>query len=120
MARRSPRAMQCGRVSRRAGRKAMTNAPLRTILIVGGGLAGWLSAAVLSKALSPKQFSIRIVDAPPTGLESLDGGEAGLPAMTELHALLGVSEAAFVREGGACFSLGAAYEDWPRPGVRSF
>jgi tryptophan halogenase len=98
----------------------MADASLRNILIVGGGLAGWMSAAVLSKVLSPRQFKISIVDTAPTGLESLDGGEAGLPSLTELHALLGVGEAEFVRDGGAGFSLGTAYVDWPRQGAHSF
>ncbi len=98
----------------------MADTPLRNILIVGGGLAGWMSAVALSKMLSPRLFKISIVDTAPAGLEALDGGEAGLPAMAELHALLGVSEPEFLRGAGALFSLGAAFADWPRKGARAF
>lgn len=98
----------------------MSDAPIRSILIVGGGLAGWLSAVALAKLLSPRQFKIRIVDTAPADLDALDGGEAGLPATAELHALLGLGEAEFLRETGAVFSLGTAFTDWPRKGARSF
>ncbi|MEJ0061491.1 MAG: tryptophan halogenase family protein [Terricaulis sp.] len=100
----------------------MSNAPIRNILIVGGGSAGWMSAAMLSRMLSSRRVSIQLIDLTDTelDLDSLDAGEASLPSIAELHAVLGIDEATLFRGANATISLGADFVDWPREGARAF
>ncbi|HTU11377.1 MAG TPA: tryptophan halogenase family protein [Allosphingosinicella sp.] len=100
----------------------MAEPRVRDILIVGGTIAGWLTAAILARSLPRELYHIRLLDAatPVVELETLGGGLATLPALRTAHALLGLPEAELGRSAGAGFSLGADYAGWPRPGGRYF
>lgn len=95
---------------------------VRDILIVGGTIAGWLTAAILARSLPAARYRIRLLEGavPVTELETLGGGVAALPALRAAHGLLGLPEAALVQQTGAGFSLGADYAGWPKPGGRYF
>jgi tryptophan halogenase len=91
---------------------------IRSIAIIGGGAAGWLSAATLSRVLRPDYCTIRVL-----GVARPDSGpisEATNPAFHRLTGLLGIDVAELVRATQATFSLGAEFRDWGRDGERYF
>lgn len=90
----------------------MTGSPLNSVAILGGGAAGWMTAAALARVLPPA-CAIRVVetaDAAPRGALST------LPALRGFHGLLGLDEAAVMRAARGTFKLGARYGGWTAPG----
>ncbi len=91
---------------------------VRTIVIVGGGTAGWTVAAVLSRILKRTYCEIRLIDVPEPDLDVLS--EATNPAFQRLRGLLGIDEGDLVRRTGATFNLGQEFRDWGQVGGRYF
>ncbi|MGH6612583.1 tryptophan halogenase family protein [Sphingomonas sp.] len=85
----------------------------RRILIVGGGTAGWLTAAYLAKAFglaNQQKLEIVLLESPQIGIIGV--GEGSFPTIrTTLH-YLGIDEAAFVRGTSATFKQGIRFVDW--------
>ncbi|MBU2871133.1 tryptophan halogenase family protein [Colwellia sp. E2M01] len=82
---------------------------IKKIVIAGGGTAGWMAAAALSKLLG-KSFDICLVESDAIGTVGV--GEAGIPTLTAFHRLLGIDEQAFMKATSATFKLGINFENW--------
>jgi tryptophan halogenase len=81
------------------------------ILIVGGGTAGWLTAAYLAKALGgPGGRRITLIESADIG--TIGVGEGTFPTIARTLALLGADEAQFMRESSAAFKQGIRFVDW--------
>lgn len=83
------------------------------ILIVGGGTAGWLSAAILAKNLNAKEdngVKITLVESP--NIPILGVGEGTWPNLRATLHKIGISETDFIRECDATFKQGAEFVNW--------
>lgn len=94
----------------------MTDTPKKTrVVIAGGGTAGWLAAAMLTRTLG-ELLDVTLVESEQIGTVGV--GESTIPTVTRFHALIGLEERAFMAATGATFKLGISFEGWGRPGDR--
>jgi tryptophan halogenase len=92
----------------------MTDRRIRKIAIVGGGTAGWMAAASLSKSLHGLGIQIRLIESARIGTVGV--GEATVPPIMDFIRQLGIAEDELVRDVEATYKLGIGYQDWTRPG----
>jgi tryptophan halogenase len=91
--------------------------PFNRVVIAGGGTAGWMMAALMSKLLG-KQLDIKLVESEEIGTVGV--GEATIPALHTFHNLLGINEAEFMAATNATFKLGINFEGWKNIGQDYF
>ena len=89
------------------------NSPLKKILVVGGGTAGWLTAAVLAAGHNARLDSgvqITLIESP--DVATIGVGEGTWPSMRDTLRKIGVSERDFIRECSASFKQGSKFVGW--------
>jgi len=80
--------------------------PIRDIVIVGGGTAGWMAAASFAKHLEKLNCNIRLIESEQIGTIGID--EATIPPIIDFIHLLDVDENEVVRAVKGTFKLGIA------------
>lgn len=88
---------------------------IKKVVIAGGGTAGWMAAAALSKLVG-QNLDITLVESEAIG--TIGVGEATIPSILTINRLLQIPEPEFLRETKATFKLGIAFENWRKLGHR--
>lgn len=85
----------------------------KRVIIVGGGTAGWITAAYLAKILShglPEGLAITLVEAPDIGIIGV--GEGTFPSIRKTFSRIRLDEDSLVREASATFKQGIRFVNW--------
>ena len=88
---------------------------IRRVVIAGGGTAGWMAAAALSKTLG-KTLDITLVESEEIGTVGV--GEATIPTLVTFHRLLDIKEQEFMAAAQGTIKLGISFENWLDVGHR--
>jgi tryptophan 7-halogenase len=91
---------------------ASADQPVRKVTIVGGGTAGWMTAAALSQWLT--KVEIRLIESEEIGTVGV--GEATIPHINNYLPLAGIDHLRMISETKATFKLGIQFVDWGAPG----
>ncbi len=91
--------------------------PIKSVLVVGGGTAGWMAAAALNRTLGP-HVQVRLVESDDIGIVGV--GEATVPPIRDFNVLIGLDEPEFMRETQATIKLGIEFVDWGTKGNTYF
>ena len=79
---------------------------------MGGGTAGWLTAAWLAKHLGHGPGGVQVTLIESSDIPTIGVGEGTFPTIAKTLAALGVDEAEFMRESSAAFKQGIRFVDW--------
>ena len=85
------------------------------VLIVGGGSAGWMAAAMLSRVLG-RTTEIELIESEDVGIVGV--GEATIPPLRKFNQFCGIDESAFLRDTQGTFKVGIEFENWGKVGDR--
>ncbi len=90
-------------------------APIKNVVIVGGGTAGWMAAAALSKVMGAAA-NIRLIES--DEIASIGVGEATIPNIRNFNRALEIDEDDFLRHTQGTFKMGIEFVNWNRIGER--
>lgn len=96
----------------------MSDAVIKSIVIVGGGTAGWMAAALLSKRFKQEHIKISLVESSEIGIIGV--GEATVPAIKMFLNDLDIPERDFIEQTQATFKLGIDFDGWHKPDEKFF
>lgn len=85
----------------------------KEVVVAGGGTAGWLAAAAISKLLG-KTVNVCLIESEEIG--RIGVGEATIPPLRGFNRLLGIDEQDFMRSIQATFKLGIEFKNWGKEG----
>src|SRR5688572_27312873 len=97
----------------------MTDNRIKSIVVVGGGTAGWMAAAALIERFGGNRHTrVTLVESPEIGIVGV--GEATVPHIREFLKHLKINETDFIRRTRGTFKLAIGFEGWAGEGTQFF
>jgi tryptophan halogenase len=90
---------------------------VKSVIIAGGGTAGWMAAALLKKVLD-ETITITLIESDDIGIIGV--GEATIPPIQTFNQYLGLDEKAFLRATHGTIKLAIKFENWRKQGESYF
>ncbi|MBO6795915.1 tryptophan halogenase family protein [Maricaulis sp.] len=94
----------------------MTSNRISSVVIAGGGTAGWMTAAALSKFILPAGVRVELIESDAIGTVGV--GEASIPGIADFNRMLGITEPDFIAATRGSYKLGIEFVDWGAIGER--
>ena len=88
------------------------------VVIVGGGTAGWMCAAAMSRYFNDGRREIVLVESDAIGTVGV--GEATIPPIANFNRMLDIAEPEFLKATKGTFKLGIQFVNWGRQGESYF
>ena len=93
--------------------------PVRRVVIVGGGTAGWMAALTLARSLISRGVAITLLESPTVGIIGV--GEGSTPWLRGFFDSLGIEEAEWMPACDATYKCGITFDEWStKPGFESY
>jgi len=96
----------------------MNEHTIEHVVIVGGGTAGWMAAAALSRFMNNGVTRVTLIESEEIGTVGV--GEATIPPILTFNRMLGINEDEFVRATNGTYKLGIEFVNWGGIGERYF
>ncbi len=90
----------------------MSDKPLRDVVILGGGSAGWIAAARIAARNGKGPDAVRVTLVESSAIGTIGVGEGTWPTMRNTLRKAGISETRFIRDCDAAFKQGAKFVRW--------
>ena len=105
--------------SREAQRPVAPQAAVKSVVIVGGGTAGWMTAMILANALIKKGVEISVLESPTVDIIGV--GEGSTPWLRGFFDSLDIEESEWMPECNATYKCGIAFDSWStKPGFERY
>src|SRR6187402_3614633 len=92
--------------------------PIRSIVIAGGGTAGWMAAATLARRFERHPITITVIESSAIGTVGV--GEATVPGIRDYFRDIGSSATEVMQATNGTVKLGIEFDGWRHDGHRFF
>ncbi|WP_144391827.1 tryptophan halogenase family protein [Pleionea sediminis] len=93
--------------------------PYKSVVILGGGTAGWMAANYLIKKWKDKGISVTLVESPDIGIVGV--GEGSTPSMQNFFHDMDIPESKWMPECHATYKAGITFAGWStKPGFEKY